>query len=528
VDIRRRDFLAFMGAGAMMGLSESSAGADGKPNAPEHDFSTLDGDPIGGYVKTPARSYLFTDYRIIDPGDLRWLGPDGSEISTGAPGGSPVQVAADASRVPYGIRLVAQKASAQPLIDNQPRPQSGQPDNGVFRSFQMRSDAPLSSTARTTPVTMVRSESTDGFHWKDTGTTKLQVPGGARGENGFFIDDHGPANERYKFVYLAYIPPDEVPRRYGEHIKTVHPRNRDVRMHPDRKVTGLYLLTSPDGLNWTTDPEPLMIHFHDTLLSFHYDEWIGKYVLYTRMYITQRRIIAIAESYDFRHWEPVRPLVWPGLNEPFYMDIYTNGATTYPGMPEVHLMFPMFYNRLDQSGEVRMYSSIDGLCWSEIPGGPVIDSEIVGQGMQWIGAGNPLIQLKDKIALTYFAYAYPHKYPRWQSVLAASTNGYCWWDKGRLAAVTADEQGEFCTFPIAAMGKGIKINARTKQAGSIRVGVVDRAGRSIAQCDPFTGDSFDHRVTWKGDPATGVTPGEDVALRFFLRKAELFGFEWVD
>ena len=62
-----------MGSGALL----ASAPPVIRAAEARHDESALDNDPIGGYVSKPPRAYLFTDHRLIDPGDLRWVKPDG-------------------------------------------------------------------------------------------------------------------------------------------------------------------------------------------------------------------------------------------------------------------------------------------------------------------------------------------------------------------------------------------------------------------------------------------------------------------
>jgi len=117
-----------------------------------------------------------------------------------------------------------------------------------------------------------------------------------------------------------------------------------------------------------------MIHYGDTRNTVYYDEWLGKYVLYTRQYWFRRRMVARAVSDDFYHWSPAEPLLWPELSDPLSHDIYTNGRTSYPGLPSHHLMFPMFYRRYDQTSEIHMYSSVNGKMWHRLPGGPIVSA----------------------------------------------------------------------------------------------------------------------------------------------------------
>jgi hypothetical protein len=88
-------------------------------------------------------------------------------------------------------------------------------------------------------------------------------------------------------------------------------------------------------------------------------------------------------------------------------------------------------------------------------------------------------------------------------------------------------------------GTGLVINGSCGPGGSIHVEVVDIMDRPLgncskANCDPFTGDAVEHRVTWKGDPTIPDVSGNDshpdadaVKLRFYLRGAELFSFRFV-
>ena len=59
-------------------------------------------------------------------------------------------------------------------------------------------------------------------------------------------------------------------------------------------------------------------------------------------------------------------------------------------------------------------------------------------------------------------------------------------------------------------------------------------GYSLADCDPFAGDSLDHAMTWNGQaqiPAELIgeaysegLPGRVVLIRFHLERARLFSF----
>ena len=88
-------------------------------------------------------------------------------------------------------------------------------------------------------------------------------------------------------------------------------------------------------------------------------------------------------------------------------------------------------------------------------------------------------------------------------------------------------------------GRQLRLNARIRRAGEIRVGlarkggagpledvVVEEEGFGADQCDPISGDSSSHVVTWKGR-ADIASKRSSFNLHFKMRRAELFGFEWV-
>ena len=340
-----------------------------------------------------------------------------------------------------------------------------------------------------------------------------------------FHDSQGSPEERFKAVYMARPPQDAIPALWAAY-QQVHPRDRDERLDGDRVMSCMYGATSPDGITWTPIEKPLFVHKSDTDTTVVYDESLGKYVMYTRLYPGQRRMVAICEAENFREWGPVRPLIWAGLEESPSTDVYTNARTHYPGLADVNLMFPSFYHRFDQTSEIRLFTSRDGLSWSQVPGGPVLSrTSFNDSSVEFLVARKPLLLLpNERVGLRYFASRYPHKYPRWQEGLQPGQSGWAWWEKGRLVALTADEEGEFTTFLIPVVGRELRLNARTPRGGMIRVGF---RGRKLDECDPIVGDNLAHSVRWKGNADVGLRQGEFVAITFHMRRAELLGFEWV-
>jgi hypothetical protein len=403
--------------------------------------------------------------------------------------------------------------------------------DGLYRAWKVQTnyegkDLGSYSNAPARSITIRYAESNDGYAWRERALNEIPVAGmtGIDGE-GFFIDPNGPPEERYKAVFNARVT-DNV-GDYWKQYEKIHPRNRDLRITADY-VYGLFGLVSADGLDWKLIPEPLVIHKGDTDNTVYYDEWLQKYVLYTRFMIYDRRAIARAESDDFRHWGPVQPIIATSLQDPYSYDVYTNARTCYPGLPEQHLMFPLVYRRDTQTSEIQMYTSMDGVLWDRVPGGPVIEpSDPPGWDGVFGGASKNLVPLgQDRVGIVYSGVNRPHKYPRWPSVIQGNA-GWAWWPKGRLAALVADQEGQFNTFGIPVTGQKLQLNAKVHPGGEIRVGLHGPEGHSPGDCDPITGHSPAHPVTWHGDASLKADAGATISLRFQLRAAELFGFQWV-
>jgi len=522
--MRRREFCAGVGSVALWAVGRNVFGQSSQSAAARKDIpSTM---PI---VPKTGKQFLFTDLRHIDPADIEWRAPDGRVIPVAGPPDPPVPAIADPGLVPQGIRLVAQPARKEGPVEGLPFRILR--DGGVYRSWRLEPTYPpgkdLGSYSSVPPqsITMRYGESKDGHAWTWRGACEIPVSGvtGIDGDY-VFIDPHGPAEERYKCVYNARVL-DNVGALWERYQKT-HPRHRDTRLRHDY-IYCLFGLVSPDGLNWKPIVEPLIVHKGDTDNTAYWDESLGKYVLYTRLYWMSRRMIARAESADFRRWTPVDPIVQPGLSDPFSWDVYTNGRTNYPGLPEHHLMFPMFYRRFTQTSEVHLHTSIDGIRWDRVPGGPVIAPGDPGAwDGEYIAAGKDLVPLGgDRVAIPYAGCTHPHKYPRWPGVISSKV-GWAWWPEGRLCGLVADEVGQFCTFGIRVAGSRLTVNAKVRRAGELRIGLLGVGGRSADECDAITGNESARMVTWKGDAGLRVELGNTVRLHFRLRAAELYGFEW--
>ena len=90
-------------------------------------------------------------------------------------------------------------------------------------------------------------------------------------------------------------------------------------------------------------------------------------------------------------------------------------------------------------------------------------------------------------------------------------------------------EGSFALWPLAGVGRRVRLNFRTATAGEVRVEALSGGkplpGRTFDDCDPLTGDDLDRDVSWRGRADLGHDPGAPVELCFRLRQADLFAVE---
>ncbi len=470
-----------------------------------------------------GKRIIFTSWYYIQPGDLDWLNKEGKSVYVHGDEGM-----FDAYHVginaPHGIRLMAQKPKIVGPIDRPYR--TILQDAGIYKGW----------------TSSEYCESTDGIHWE----AKAQLVFDDLNEDGVhhvFVDPVAPPSERFKAVWVGHITRAEFEAFRYKRPDGWEPRALFLLGEKDQ-VTCLRGSISPDGIHWTTLPEPLVVEYCDTLNTAYYDAVLQKYVIYTRFWSAGprtdrlppdirpcwtgggRRAVGRSESDDFRRFPPSEMILEPTPDMLPSEVLYTNCRTTVPGAPDHHLMFPAVWNAsIDDTTRIAMAASQDGKVWHWVPGGDLLHTQPFERwdgGCIWV---NPhLIELPDgSWALPYVGHNLPHKYPRGQR---KGGEGYAVWPKGRLVAVEADGLGEFTMIPIMPPGRILKINALTLRTGWVKAEVKGVSGRSLEECNPVIGDQHWTQVTWKEGEDLGIEKDRPVTLRFELHQAMLFGLEF--
>jgi hypothetical protein len=91
--------------------------------------------------------------------------------------------------------------------------------------------------------------------------------------------------------------------------------------------------------------------------------------------------------------------------------------------------------------------------------------------------------------------------------------------------------GELITKPIIFEGEKLILNFSSSAAGEIRVEIQDIdhdpvPGYSLSECPPIFGDAIAREVYWKSGSNLSSLAGKTIRLRFVLKDADLYSFQF--
>jgi len=326
---------------------------------------------------------------------------------------------------------------------------------------------------------------------------------------GVFLDPTAPVEARYKCVSQGVFAPSAPPCR----------------------VAGM---SSPDGLRWTRLPTVICDLFADSQYSAFWDTDRDAYVLYGRVG-GRGRAIGFSQSHHFTRFEPLQLV----LENEAERDLYNPAALKYPGAANTYLMFPSVYDHKTDTLAIHLAVSRDGIKWS-FPdrATPFIALGKVGQfdsGSLYMGQG--LVPVRDE--LWHYYSGSPLKHQEAELNWLTNTANHRIYSRakirldGYVSVEAGDEEGSFVTPPLQFKGTALALNIAVRAGGSVKVGLLDEAGRPIrgltpADCESIRGDHIRHIVVWNTKPNLGALAGRPVRLSFQMSKANLFAFQFTD
>ncbi len=377
------------------------------------------------------------------------------------------------------------------------------------------------------------AESTDGLRWikpklglvsyqgsKDNNILFRQIGAGPHRSrvhgSGVFLDPSAPPEARYKSVSQGLF--------------------LGIGDRP-YFVAGM---TSPDGLRWTRNPQPICPVFADSQYSGMWDPGQHRYVIYGRVAGRGGRAIGRSTSEHFENFAPLSPVLQMGPNDPPGADLYNPACQRCPGASDLYLMFPSLFRHREDTLEIQLAVSRDGEKWTwpdrETPFIPLGMSADFDGGSLYMGNGG-CVRTGDDLSFYFSGSPLKHEEveltkltsPANRRVISRAVAR-----PDRLVSATADATGgQFDTPPIRFTGRRLVVNAVARPGGSVRVGLLDAEGRSIPglgleECQSLRDDKVAWPVTWGDGHSIAEWSNRPVRLRIELRDADLFGFQFLD
>ncbi len=162
----------------------------------------------------------------------------------------------------------------------------------------------------------------------------------------------------------------------------------------------------------------------------------------------------------------------------------------------------------------------------------------IGQFGDWdsgmVYGGNTMLVVDDQIRLYYLGANMGHctrVLPMTKPYHALGVGLATLRLDGFASLRPTEQTGQLVTKPLTFKGQQLQINGRCMAGGSIRVEVLNAAGKPLPgfeldNCVPFSGDSLRHTIAWKTQ-AQIPQQAAPIRLRVVLTSADLYAFQFV-
>lgn len=434
-------------------------------------------------------------------------------------------------------------------------------DDGRYRMYyhagHYRHGGKPAEARPTHPWFLCYAESDDGIHWR-------------RPELGLFEFDGSKNNN-------IILTPEAVATIGGDpaHTAVFKDANPDCPADARYKCVivgrphGLYVLHSPDGIHFrVAGDQPVITQgaFDSQNLMF-WDPVRREYRAYWRVFTSG---VADGQTWKPDGFRAIRTasspdaVTWGEAVDLRYVDspvehLYTNQIQPYYRAPHIFVGFPMRYIDRGWSDSMRalpglderlarakasprygtavtdglFMASRDGVLfhrWNEAfvrPGPRRQGSWVYGDNLVFWGLVETASTLGDAphdLSL-YASEDY------WQGV-GVSVRRLTLRIDGFASLQAAARGGELVTKPLVFEGGYLALNLATSAAGSIQVELQDPAGQplpgyALADCEPIFGDTLARIVRWRHGGDVRALAGRPVRVRFALRDADLYAFQFV-
>ena len=332
--------------------------------------------------------------------------------------------------------------------------------------------------------------------------------------SGVFLDPSAPPESRYKCVSQGLF--------------------QGIAERP-HFVAGM---TSPDGLQWTRNPQPICPVFADSQYSGFWDAQQRCYAVFGRVSGRGGRAIGRSINDRFDAFAPFTRVLETDEHDPPNSDLYNPACQQYPDVPGLYLMFPSLFRHREDTLDIRIAVSRDGAKWTRP------DREVafipLGQPADFDGGalymGNGCCQRTgDELSFYFSGSTLKHNETELENLADFRKRRVISRPIARvdrLVSVTAGVAGgQFDTPLIRFDGDYLIVNAAARPGGAVRVGLLDAdyqpiPGRGVSECRTLASDNESWTVSWADGHSVSGLSQQSIRLRIVMRDADLFGFQF--
>jgi len=315
-------------------------------------------------------------------------------------------------------------------------------------------------------------------------------------------------------------------------MKDLHetdPRKRYKAIHPERKRSAVWF--SADGIHWGKKIDVGSIDNGDTNQSVWWDPDIGKYVLITRHWggakTTGRygrgghRQKSRSVSSDFLNWSKPQVVI-EGLD--LRMQIHDMLVVRHAG---VYLGMVGLFDIEASKQWCELAWSPDSIKWERIqPGTPLIPNGPVMGDCDWgcIFASTPIIR-KDEILIYYGAN--DGRFMAWRNgflcLAHLRADGFAGYEQ---IAGGSNKTATVTTKPVVVSGDYLCVTADVAPSGFVKVTLLDKDSKPLAEGELITKTGTDTKVQWKDGFSLESLTATQIRLKFKLRESKLYSFSF--
>jgi hypothetical protein len=386
-------------------------------------------------------------------------------------------------------------------------------DGDIYRMYYRGSD--YQGGKETHPMFVCCAVSIDGIHWKKPdlgivgfeGSKKNNIVWTGRGSHNFhpFLDSNPDCDPGKKYKAVGGVK------------------------NPDK---GLFTFYSPDGIHWKELSDKPMLTDKYSLDSDNIVFWDTvrkEYRCFFRNRRNRIRDIMTCTSKDFINWSEPVFLEYPGTS---IVHLYTNMIQPYFRSPHLFIGFPSrFIKERGEIVEPLFMSSRDGVNfkrWEESIIRPGLNKD------RWLNRSNyvwyGLVETdSDLPGAPRELSLYTNE--RYYTTEGTKTRRYTYRTDGFVSIHAPFSGGEVITKPSTFQGSHLYINFSSSAHGWIKIELQDASGNPVqgfteADCPEIYGDEIDRKISWKSVDDVSILEGRPVRLRFVLKDADIFSFQF--